>query len=55
MFYIMTHTTHFIYGYMALDYGKGPLILSLKYSQYNCWCMILWSVRLCPSTLTLAV
>ena len=23
MFYLTTHTTHFIYSYMAL-YGKGP-------------------------------
>ena len=25
MFYLTTHSTHFIYGYMASDYGKGPL------------------------------
>ena len=23
--YLMTHSTHFIYGYMALDIGEGPL------------------------------
>ena len=27
MFYLTTHSTHFIYGYMASDvYGIGPLI-----------------------------
>ena len=26
MFYLTTHSTHFIYDYMASDvYGKGPL------------------------------
>ena len=25
MLYLTTHATHFIYGYMASDYGKGPL------------------------------
>ena len=25
MFYLMTHSEHFIYGYTALEYGKGPL------------------------------
>ena len=26
MLYLMTHSTHFIYSYMASDiYGKGPL------------------------------
>ena len=27
MLYLTTHSTHFIYGYMASDiyYGKGPL------------------------------
>ena len=25
MFYLMTHSTHFIYGYMASDYVKVPL------------------------------
>ena len=24
MFYLMTHSTHFIYGYMASEIGKGP-------------------------------
>ena len=24
MFYLTTHSTHFIYGYMASDIGKGP-------------------------------
>ena len=27
MFYLTTHSTHFIYGYMAHTYGKGPLRL----------------------------
>ena len=25
MFYLTTHSTNFIYGYMASDIGKGPL------------------------------
>ena len=25
MFYLTTHSTHFIYGYMHQTYGKGPL------------------------------
>ena len=24
-FYLMWRSTHFIYGYVALDIGKGPL------------------------------
>ena len=24
MFYLTTHSTHFIYSFMALTYGKGP-------------------------------
>ena len=24
MFYLMMHSTHFIYGYMASEYGKEP-------------------------------
>ena len=24
MFYLTTHSTHFIYGYMAQTYGLGP-------------------------------
>ena len=27
MFYLMTHSTHFIYGYMESDVCKGPLRL----------------------------
>ena len=25
MFYLTMHSTHFIYGYMVSDIGKGPL------------------------------
>ena len=25
MFYLTTHSTHFIYGYMVEAYGKGPM------------------------------
>ena len=25
MFYLTMHSTHFIYGYMASEYGRGPL------------------------------
>ena len=27
MFYLMTHSTHFIYGYMVWTYGKEPFSL----------------------------
>ena len=29
MFYLMTNSTHFIYGYMVLDSNRGNLLLPL--------------------------
>ena len=33
MFYLMTHSTHFIYGYMASDKSTTPIVLKLSFIQ----------------------
>ena len=39
MFYLMTHSTHFIYGYMALELTeRGKIIIDLR-KQGICMCL----------------
>ena len=34
MFYLITHSTHFIYSYIALDSSKGPLSYMGRFLLY---------------------
>ena len=49
MFYLMTHSTHFVYGYMASDMLKrnreeGNVLFN---DALNTFCLWLYSVDMC--------
>ena len=37
MFALMMHSTHFIYGYMVLEIGKGPFIYRERKPAATTW------------------
>ena len=46
MFYLMTHSTHFIYGYMALGIGKGPFTAAAMWASFQ---SAAWDLLYAPS------
>ena len=45
MFYLKTHATHFIYGYMALDMVEGRKEMFLFNDTLNTFYLWLYGVR----------